>query len=67
MNHFLTSYILGEPMEDEYDVCSESQFVVGMKFILIRKLKYIYLMLPVFVDCPFLIGPSVFKKNCLSY
>ena len=28
---------IGEPLEDEYDVCSESQFVVGMKFVLIQK------------------------------
>lgn len=46
MNIFLNSNILGEPLEDEYDVCSESQFVVGMKFVLIRKLKYIYPILP---------------------
>jgi len=54
-------------MEDEYDVCSESQFVVGMKFVLIRKLKYIYPMLPVSLDCLFLIAPSVFSNVYLPH
>jgi hypothetical protein len=56
MNIFLNSNILGEPLEDEYDVCSESQFVVGMKFVLIRELKYIYPILPVSLDCLFFIA-----------